>query len=156
MIQLCEFGHYACDCLKACHNANIAQESDRNKKLENMMDLDNSSIGKECVMMCMEVHCEDGDEDLIVYRDQGVSTEEHNKATYGKLTKTQSEEEDEIKYNVALCTNDSVSLRRKEGDLNEDMPNEIIHDVSQSDILLNENATRNIFNNEVTTVQGPR
>ena len=39
-------------------------------------------------MTCMDVHCEDGDEDLIVYRDQGVSTEEHNKTTYGELTKT--------------------------------------------------------------------
>ena len=34
------------------------------------------------------------------------------------------------------------------------MPDENIHDVSQSDILLNENSTRNSFNNEVTTVQG--
>ena len=54
-------------------------------------------------MMCMDVHCEDGDEDVIVYRDSGVSTEEHDKAMYGKLMKTQSEEEEEIKYNVALC-----------------------------------------------------
>ena len=59
-------------------------------------------------MMCTDVHCEDGDEDLIVYGDQGVSTEEHDKTTYGKLVKTQSEEEEEIKYNMALCTNDSV------------------------------------------------
>ena len=28
--------------------------------------------------------------------------------------KTQSEEEDEVKYNVALCTNDSVSLENKQ------------------------------------------
>ena len=34
------------------------------------------------------------------------------------------------------------------------MPDENIHNVSQSDILLNENATRNTFNNKVTTVQG--
>ena len=39
-------------------------------------------------MMCMEVQNEDGDKDLIVYGEQGVSTEEHDKATYGKLTKT--------------------------------------------------------------------
>ena len=42
-------------------------------------------------MMCMEVHYEDGDKNIIVYRDQGVSTEQHDKATYGGLTKTQSE-----------------------------------------------------------------
>ena len=35
------------------------------------------------------------------------------------------------------------------------MPNENIHEISQSDMLLNENPTGNIFNNEVTTVQGP-
>ena len=64
-------------------------------------------------MMCMHVHCEDGDEDTIMYGDQGVSTEEHDKATYGKLTKTQSEEEEEIIYNIALCGNNSVSLQEK-------------------------------------------
>ena len=32
-------------------------------------------------MMCTEVQYEDGDEDLVVYGDQGVSTEEHDKAT---------------------------------------------------------------------------
>ena len=35
------------------------------------------------------------------------------------------------------------------------MPDKNVHNVSQSDISLNENATRNSFNNEVTTVQGP-
>ena len=38
-------------------------------------------------MMCMEVQYEDGDKDLVVYTDQGVSTGEHDKATYGELTK---------------------------------------------------------------------
>ena len=47
-------------------------------------------------MMCMEIQYEDGDKDLIVYGDQGVSTEEHDKAMYGELTKTQSEEEEEV------------------------------------------------------------
>ena len=45
-----------------------------------MMVLDNSSLGKDCAMMCMEVHCEHRNKDLIVYGDQGVSTEEHEKA----------------------------------------------------------------------------
>ena len=35
------------------------------------------------------------------------------------------------------------------------MPDENIHDISQSDMLLNENTTRNTFNNEATIVQGP-
>ena len=34
------------------------------------------------------VQYEDGDEDLVVYRDQGDSTEEYNKAMYGELAKT--------------------------------------------------------------------
>ena len=45
-------------------------------------------------MMCTEVQYEDGDEDLVVYRDQGVSREKHDKAMYGELMKTQSEEEE--------------------------------------------------------------
>ena len=103
-------------------------------------------------MMCMDVHCEDGDKDLLVYGDQGVSTEEHDKATYGELTNTQSEEEEEIKYNMALCTNDSLLLEKKRRRLNENTPDENVHDVSQSDISINEYPTRNSFNNEVTTV----
>ena len=78
-----------------------------------MMGLDNSSVNEECAMMCMDIHYEDGDKDIIMYVDQGVSTEEHGKATYGKLTKNESEEEEEVNYNVALCTNNSMSLEKK-------------------------------------------
>ena len=89
-----------------------------------MLDLDNISVSKECVMMCTEVQYEDEDEDedIVVYRDQGINTEEYEKAMYGKLTKTQSKEEEEVKYNVALCANDSVSLERKKRQLNETTP----------------------------------
>ena len=69
-----------------------------------------------------------------MYKDQGVSTEEYDKATYGKLTKTQNEEEEEVKCNMALCTNDRMSLEKKRRCLNETMPNKHINDVSQSDI----------------------
>ena len=78
-----------------------------------MLDLDNISVSKECAMMCTEVQHEDEDEDIVVYGDQGISTEEYEKATYGELTKTQSEEEEEVKCNVALCANSSVSLEKK-------------------------------------------
>ena len=44
--------------------------------------------------MCMDIHCEDGDEDVILYRDQGVRVEE-------------------IKYYVALHANDSVTGEEK-------------------------------------------
>ena len=64
-------------------------------------------------MMCTEVQHEDGDKGLVVYRDQGISTEEYPKAMYGKLMKTQREEEEDVKCNVVLCANDSVSLEKK-------------------------------------------
>ena len=80
-----EYGHFACDCLKPHNNVNIAQESEQNKKVENMLDLDNSSVSEECAMMYREVQYEDGDEDLIVYGYQGVSTEDYDKAMYGEL-----------------------------------------------------------------------
>ena len=48
-----------------------------------MLDLDKISISEECTMMCTEVQYED----VVVYRDQGISTEEYEKATYGKLIK---------------------------------------------------------------------
>ena len=35
-----EYGHLAQDCPKARSNANIAQESEQNKKVKNMLDLD--------------------------------------------------------------------------------------------------------------------
>ena len=76
-----------------------------------MLDLDNISVSKECVMMCTEVQYED--EDVVVDGDQGISTEEYGKTTYGEITKTQSKEEEEVKCNVALCANDSVSLEKK-------------------------------------------
>ena len=71
-----EYGHFAHDCPKACDNANIAQESEENKKVENMLDLDSTSVSKECAIMCTELQYEDADEDIVVYGDQGINTEE--------------------------------------------------------------------------------
>ena len=104
--------------------------------------------------MCDDVYratYEDVDEDLVVYGDQGINAEEYKKATYGDLTKTQSEEEDEVKYNVAQSTNDSVQLERKRRRLSKSTPDENAHGVRQSDTLINENCTENSFN-KVTTV----
>ena len=75
-----------------------------------MLDLDKISVSEECAMMFTEVQFEDADEDVVVYGDQGINTEEYEKAMNGDLMKTQSEEEEEVKYNVALCANNSVSL----------------------------------------------
>ena len=149
-----EYGHFAHDCPKACNNANIAQESEQNNKVENMLDLDSTSVFEECVMMCTELQYEDADKDLVVYRDQGTNTEEYKKATYVNLTKTQSKEEDEVKYNVAQSANDSVLLERKRRQLNESVPNEKAHGVSQSETSVNENHTENSFNKVTTVVQG--
>ena len=44
-------------------------------------------------MVCTETQYEDASKDKVVYGDQGINTEEYEKATYGNLMKTQSEEE---------------------------------------------------------------
>ena len=66
-----------------------------------MLDLDSSSESEECAVVCKVLQYEDASQDEVVYRDKGISTEEYEKATYGDLTKTQSEEEDEVKCTVA-------------------------------------------------------
>ena len=150
-----QYGHFAHDCLKAHNNANIAQESEQNDKPENMLDLDSTSVSKECAMMWTELQYEDVDEDVVVYGDQGINTEEYEKAMYGDLTKIQSEEEDEVKYNVAQSANDSVQLERKRRQLNKSTPDENAHGISQSDTLINKNHTVNSINKTTMVVQGP-
>ena len=150
-----EYGHFARDCPEACNNANIAQESEQNNKVENMLDLDSTSVCKECVMMCTELQYEDVGEDLVVYGDQGTNTEEYEKATYGDLMKTQSKEEDKVKYNVDQSANNSVQLERKRRQLSESTPDEKAHGVSQSDTSINESHTENSLNKVTMMVQGP-
>ena len=53
---------------------------------------------------------------------------------YGDLLKTDSDEEPIVKYNLALCTQDSVSLEKKRRRLNRDIPSEDKNQLS----LLNE------------------
>ena len=96
-----EYGHFACDCPKACDNTNIARESEQKGKSESMLDLDSTSVSKECAMVCTELQYEDTSKDEVVYGDQGISREEYEKGTYGDLMKTQSKEEDKIKCTVA-------------------------------------------------------
>ena len=96
-----EFGHFARDCPKAHNSASITQESEQNGKSESMLDLDNISVREECAMVCTEQQYEDLSEDEVVYGDQVINTEEYEKATYGNLMKTQSEEDNEAKCTVA-------------------------------------------------------
>ena len=66
-----------------------------------MLDLDSTSVNEDCVMVCSELQYEDASEDEVVYGDQGISADEYEKVTYDDLTKTQNEEEEEIKCTVA-------------------------------------------------------
>ena len=64
-------------------------------------------------MVCTELQYEDASENKVVYGDLGINTEEYEKATYGDLMKTQSEEEDDVKCTAAQRANDSMILERK-------------------------------------------
>ena len=150
-----EFGHFARDCPKAPDNANIAQESEQKGKSESMLDLDNISVGEECAMVCTELQYEDASEDKGVYRDQGISTEEYEKATYGDLMKTQSEEENEVKCTVAQRANDSVILERKKRLFSNNNPEEKTDDNNQCDTPISGKGTENSINELTPVAQGP-
>ena len=150
-----EYGHFARDCPKACDNANIAQESEQKGKSESMLDLDSTSVSEECVMVCTELQYEDASEDEVVYGDQGISTEEYEKATYDDLMKTQSEEEEQVKCNVAQRANNSVILERKRRCLSKEDPDKKSDDCNQSDASINKLSTVNSINESMSEVQGP-
>ena len=150
-----EYGHFACDCPKARNNANIGQESEQKGKSESMLDLDSTSVSEECAMVCTELQYEDASEDEVVYCDQGIDTEEYEKATYGDLMKTQSEEEDDVKCTVAKRANDSMILERKRRRLNENDPDKKSDDYNKSDAPINKMSTVNSSNESMSEVQGP-
>ena len=141
-----EYGQFARDCPKARDNTNIAQESEQKGKSESMLDLDSTSVNEECVMVCTELQYEDASEDEVVYSDQGINTEEYEKATYGNHTKTQSEEEHDVKCTVAQQANHSVILERKRRRLGENDPNKKSEDYNQSDAPKYEMSTVNSIN----------
>ena len=152
-----EYGHFARDCLKARDNANIAQESEQKGKLESMLDLDSTIVSEECAMVCTELQYEDASKDEVVYGDQGISTEEYEKATYNDLMKTQSEEEEEeeVKCNVAQQANDSVILERKKRHLSKEDPDKKSDNCNQSVASINQLSTVNSINESMSEVQGP-
>ena len=106
-------GNFAWDCPKPLENANIARENERNRTLAELMDLGNSSVCEECAMICMDLYSDEEYEEMVVYGDQGVTSRKFDKDTYGELMNTDSNEEQIIMYNIALCTQDSVSLEKK-------------------------------------------
>ena len=91
-----EYGHFACDCPKALNNANIAQESEQKGESESMLDLDSTSVSEECAIVCTELQYEDASKVEVVYGDQGISTEEYEKATYDNLTKPKAKKKTKL------------------------------------------------------------
>ena len=150
-----EFGHFARDCLKARDNANIAQESEQKGKSESTLDLDNISVREDCAMVCTETQYEDASKDEVVYGDQGINTEEYEKATYGDLMKTQSEEENEVKCTVAQQANNSVILERKKRRFNNNNSEEKTDDNIQCDTPISGKSTVNSINELTPVAQGP-
>ena len=131
------------------------QESEQKGKSESILTLDSTSLSEECAIVCTELHYEDTSKDEVAYGDQGISTEEYEKATYGNLTKTQSEEEDEVRCTVAQRANDSVILECKRRRLNENDSDKKSDNYYQSDAHINIRSTVNSINESTSEVQGP-
>ena len=150
-----EFGHFARDCPKARDNANIAQESEQNHKLESMLDLDSTSVREECAMVCTEPQYEDASEDEVVYGDQGINTEEYKKTIYGNLMQTQSDDENDVKYTVAQRANDSVILERKKRRFNHNDPEENSDKYNQCETMISDAGTEKSINEMIPETKGP-
>ena len=101
------------------------------------MDFGDSSVCEECAMICTDVYSDEEYEDLIVYGDQGISTKTYDEETYGDLLKTDSDDKAIIKYNLAICAQDSVSLEKKQRRLNRDIPSEAESQLSLIDKEIN-------------------
>ena len=72
-----EMGHFARNCPKPRKNANLARENEQNNNFGNWMDLGDNSICEECAMICTDVYSTDDSEGMIVYGDQGISSEKY-------------------------------------------------------------------------------
>ena len=104
-----EMGHFARDCPKPRKNANIAQENEQNRKLAKLIDSGDNSVCKECAMICTDAYSDEEYKEMVVYGDQSITSRKFDEDTYGELMNTDSDEEPIVKYNVALCPQDSVS-----------------------------------------------
>ena len=106
-------------------------------------------------MICTDFYSDEEHEDLIVYGDQGISTKTYDEEMYGDLLKTDSDEETVVKYDVALCALDSVSLEKKRRRLNRDIPSEGESRLSLSHNAINRTGTEYALNKEKDTVPRP-
>ena len=68
---------------------------------------------------------------------------------------TDSDKEPVVKYNVALCEQDSVSLEKKRRWLNRDIPSEDENQLSLSHNEINRTDNEEAINKENDTVPGP-
>ena len=107
-----EMGHFVWNCLIPRENAILARENEQNCKFTKLMDFGDNSVCLECTMICTDVYSDKDHEDMVVYGDQGITTEKYNEDTYGDLMDTDSDEDQIIKYNMALLANDSVTLKK--------------------------------------------
>ena len=78
-----------------------------------MMDLGDSSVCKECAMICTDIYSDNKDKQIVVYGDHGIILTKYEEDTYGELMNTDSDEEKNVNYNVALWAQNSVSLENK-------------------------------------------
>ena len=90
-----------------------------------------------------------------MYREQGISSTNYEVHTYGELMNTDSDEEKNVNYNVALCAQDSVSLEKKQRQLNRDIPSENVHNIRQDKSTINERDCEKVINKETNSVQSP-
>ena len=120
-----------------------------------MLDLHSTSVSEERAMVCTELQYEDASENKVVYGDQGINTEEYEKATYGDLTKTQSEEEEDVKCTVAQPANHSMILERKRRRLSESDHDKKSEDYNQSDAPTNKMSTVISIDESMSEVQCP-
>ena len=118
------------------------------------MDLGNSSVCEECAMICTDIYSDKEYEEMVVYGDQGINSNFFDKDTYGELMNTDSDEEQIIRYNVALCTQVSFSLEKKQRRLNRDIPSEIENHLSQSHNEISKIDNKEAINKEIDTAQG--
>ena len=77
------------------------------------MDLSDNSVCEECAMICTDAYSYEEYKEMVVYGDQGITSRKFDEDTCGELMNTDSDEEQIVKYIVALCTQDSVSLEKK-------------------------------------------
>ena len=92
-----EMCHFARDCQKPRKNACIARENEQNRNLAKLMDLGDNSVCKECVMICTDAYSDDEYEEMVVYRDQGITSRKFDEDMYGEPMNTDSDEEQVVK-----------------------------------------------------------